>query len=139
MDQTVVINLARKVTPCAPILLRWWSIYLAEADRHIREVQHIIARQRRIIAELKAKGRNTADAETEFGQFVRSLEVFKVAGNASSMRWLNVNGAPRASRWARVRQIENNNASAMATIATFNIQSTSSVVTFTSVGIRCVR
>ena len=47
------------------------------AARRVREVEQSVERQRRTIAGLRERGRDTSDAETMLGLFERSLAIFR--------------------------------------------------------------
>jgi hypothetical protein len=51
--------------------------YLAEADRHIRDAEMIMERQRLVIAKLKASGEEATEAEATLDMSVRALDLFK--------------------------------------------------------------
>jgi hypothetical protein len=50
---------------------------LAIAQRHVQEGREIVARQRRIIAQRKAAGLDTRDAESVLTEFERRLATFE--------------------------------------------------------------
>jgi hypothetical protein len=51
--------------------------HLAFADQHVALGRKIVERQRKVLAELRAEGRDTADAEITFRLFVLSLDAFE--------------------------------------------------------------
>jgi pantothenate kinase-related protein Tda10 len=51
--------------------------YLTQAERHVRRGREIVARQRKLIADLGAQGSDTQVAEELLAAFERSQELFE--------------------------------------------------------------
>lgn len=57
--------------------MRTWADRRAEAQRHVASGKRIIARQRLVIADRKALGRNTHEFENLLAAFERSQVIFE--------------------------------------------------------------
>jgi hypothetical protein len=86
LQQRTPPEIARLLDRLADRELNQLSRDSSEADRHVSEGERIVARQRLLIADMRAKGQDTAGAEMTLRLFEQLLQAFKSPGKPSSKK-----------------------------------------------------